>query len=70
MKTYETNKEIQMAEYDEKAIQNVGYYIQENYNKQITQKLLENIALMSGTKLKNNIKNQFIFGKYSKECWV
>ena len=59
MKTYETNKEIQMAEYDEKAIQNVGYYIQENYNKQITQKLLENIALMSGTKLKNKFKEKF-----------
>ena len=59
MKTYETNNEIKMAEYDEKAIQNVGYYIQENYNKQITQKLLENIALMSGTKLKNKFKEKF-----------
>lgn len=44
---------------DEMGIINVGRYIAENYNKQITQKLLEQIAMMSGTKLKTKFKEKF-----------
>ncbi len=53
------NYRASMSADDEMGIINVGRYIAENYNKQITQKLLEQIAMMSGTKLKTKFKEKF-----------
>ncbi len=59
LKAYEQKNRDTMSLEDEKAILNVGRYIDENYSKNITQGLLENIALMSGTKLKVKFKEKF-----------
>ncbi|GEM_PF-65466 len=44
---------------DEKAIENVASYINDHYALALSQELLEKIAMMSGTKLKNVFKQKY-----------
>ncbi|WP_342757197.1 AraC family transcriptional regulator [Kineothrix sedimenti] len=44
---------------DEKAIENVASYINDHYALVLSQELLEKIAMMSGTKLKNVFKQKY-----------
>ncbi|MEA4963171.1 helix-turn-helix domain-containing protein [Lutispora sp.] len=53
----ETEKSISVP--DEKAIVNVANYISDHYALDIPQELLEKIAMMSGTKLKNLFKQKY-----------
>lgn len=59
LKSYNEKREDLMSKEDERAIFNVGRYIDENYSKNITQNLLEDIALMSGTKLKVKFREKY-----------
>lgn len=52
-------KSKQISESDEKAIENVANYINDHYALDISQELLEKIAMMSGTKLKNVFKQKY-----------
>lgn len=52
-------KSKQISRSDEKAIENVANYINDHYALDISQELLEKIAMMSGTKLKNSFKQKF-----------
>lgn len=52
-------KSKQITKSDEKAIENVANYINDHYALDISQELLEKIAMMSGTKLKNVFKQKY-----------
>ncbi|MBY2476866.1 AraC family transcriptional regulator [Clostridioides difficile] len=49
----------QISKSDEKAIENVANYINDHFALDISQELLEKIAMMSGTKLKNIFKQKY-----------
>lgn len=49
----------QISKSDEKAIENVANYINDHFALDISQELLEKIAMMSGTKLKNVFKQKY-----------
>ncbi|MEG1432377.1 helix-turn-helix transcriptional regulator [Eubacterium sp.] len=51
--------ERKISESDEKAITDVANYINDHYALEISQGLLEKIAMMSGTKLKNVFKQKY-----------
>lgn len=51
-------KAKQISKTDDKAIENVTNYINDHYSLDISQELLEKIAMMSGTKLKNVFKQK------------
>jgi len=53
------SKSKQISESDDKAIENVANYINDHYALDIPQELLEKIAMMSGTKLKNVFKQKY-----------
>lgn len=53
------NHEKKICETDDKMIENVAIYINDHYALDITQDLLEKIAMMSGTKLKSVFKNKY-----------
>ncbi len=48
-----------ISKYDEKTIENVANYINDHYALELPQELLEKIAMMSGTKLKNLFKQKY-----------
>lgn len=52
-------KTKQISKSDEKAIENVANYINDHYALDISQELLEKIAMMSGTKLKSVFKQKY-----------
>lgn len=52
-------KAKQISEADGKTIENVANYINDHYALDIPQELLEKIAMMSGTKLKNVFKQKY-----------
>ncbi len=52
-------KARQLSGADEKTIENVANYINDHYALDISQELLEKIAMMSGTKLKNVFRQKY-----------
>ncbi len=56
-KTYQKTSKLNTS--DEIAIESVAKYIEDHYALNIPQQLLENIACMSGTKLKNTFKKKY-----------
>lgn len=56
---FNKTKSKQISKSDEKAIENVANYISDHYSLDISQELLEKIAMMSGTKLKNVFKQKY-----------
>ncbi|MDY6037779.1 MAG: AraC family transcriptional regulator [Eubacterium sp.] len=54
-----SRKEIKISMDDDKALENVASYIEDHYAIDISQKTLEKIAMMSGTKLKKLFKEKY-----------
>ncbi len=52
-------KTSKLNNYDKVAIESVAKYIEDHYALNISQQLLENIACMSGTKLKNTFRKKY-----------